>query len=516
MLFFDFLNEYTFLYKTQIGGTIVRFVEKLAKRIQVEQTALNKTDQKSNYIINHSWNVLRSICETKAYIPEYLEAIEVQLLPIFEYCLEPQKIDFDDDVALLIWSCIKLSQRITHAQKTIFKCFEPIQEKYKGVFGNLLTCLNMYIIHNEGWLSESPESIKSIYNMSIKALFYSKDKQFNVSTNCDGAILIQLCLQYLKSPDFDDYFPEVLSSTTTRIKTQSPDDVLKSVLLGNYLSAFIYSAEATFKYLEQEQILEPVIEELFTSDCKMFHLYQRKLYLIALGQCLFSDYIPDMVSQNIVKIISKMILMLGRLNLAEKYKEKRTEIKENKDSGAKHKHPHFDQIFNNPLDDDEDDKIEDDLKEINDYYDKQATNGFSSDASNSDTPFKIINREDNSNEEEKEMEESKEDDKFNNSEEDSFSDFDEDVYENNRTDVEMEYDMLSTKVKDVDENLYFKSVILKIYKKNPEEMTGLINQLSDKQRVFMQNLLQTQKVEIEVEGETKSVHRRIVKARRRK
>jgi len=223
----------------------------------------------------------------------------------------------------------------------------------------------MYIVYNDGWLSETPDAVKSINTMATKSLFYNNKKSFNVSTNCDGAILLQLCMQYLKSPVFDDYFADVLSNTTSRIRSQTSSEVLKVVLIGNYLSAFIYSAEATFRYLEQEGILEPVFEELFTCDSKMFHSYQRKLYLIGLGQSLFSEYIPEVISQNIIKIISKMILMLGRLNLTEKYTEKKHQLMQEKEGHGRKIPKNVD--FMNSISDGEDEKIEDELKEINEY-----------------------------------------------------------------------------------------------------------------------------------------------------
>ena len=129
-------------------------------------------------------------------------------------------------------------------------------------------------------------------------------------------------MQYLKSPCYDDYFEETLANVTKRINIANPSDTLQSVLIGTYLSALIYNPEATFRYMEQEEITEAVFEKLFTLDSKMFHIYQRKLYLIGLGNSLFSEYIPEFVKNNIVKIMSKMILMLGRINLSEKYKEK--------------------------------------------------------------------------------------------------------------------------------------------------------------------------------------------------
>jgi len=294
------------------------------------------------------------------------------------------------------------------------------------------------------------------------------------------------------------------------MRTKGLTDNTKVVLFGNYLSAFIYSSEACMKYLEQEGILEEVFQHLFILDKNMFHPYQRKLYLIALGQCLFSSYIPQFVTENIVKIISKMILMLGRLNLTEKYREKKLQEDDGKDGKL---NIHNIDFMDNPVDND-DDKIEDELKDLNDYYDaKESQDSF---GQSSTAPFTIVNSQHRDEHEEKQMEDSK-DDNLN----DSFRDDDSDIYEDEddiedeRMEIEMSCEMLHSKVKDMDENDYFKSIMTKLYHNNPEDMAGLIQQLSEKQSDFMKKLLQTHKVTVELNGETKTVHRRIVKARRR-
>jgi hypothetical protein len=284
--------------------------------------------------------------------------------------------------------------------------------------------------------------------------------------------------------------------------------------MGNFLSAFIYSPEATFKYLEAEQIIEPVFEELFTQDKKMFHEYQRKLYLIGLGQLLFSEYMPDFITNNISKIISKMILMLGRLNLAEKYKAQKLDPQDNQD-GPSRKNMH---IFDSPSDN-EDEKIEDELKEINDYYDKESTSSLvGTENSTNGAPFTITRKDE---EDEKKMDESDESDKSDKKDNlnDSLTDselYDDEEIENERLELEMEYDMLNSKVKDTDENEYFKKVMVSLYKNNTDHMTGIIKQLSEKQQKFMEQLLQTQLINIDVDGQSRPIHRRIIKAQRRK
>lgn len=120
-------------------------------------------------------------------------------------------------------------------------------------------------------------------------------------------------------------------------------------------------------------------------------------------------------------------------------------------------------------------------------------------------------------EEEKNMEESNKNEDLNDSYRDSGSEIydDEDAEDDEKLEIEMEYDMLVSKIKDTDENQYFKSIMTKLYHNNPEEMRKLIEQLSEKQRDFMEKLLQTKKIDIEANGETKAIHRRIIKAKRR-
>ena len=60
-MFFDFLNEYVFIYRGAIKEVIIDIVSALVKRTCDEQTKCLETGAKSNYVINQSWNILRSI-----------------------------------------------------------------------------------------------------------------------------------------------------------------------------------------------------------------------------------------------------------------------------------------------------------------------------------------------------------------------------------------------------------------------------------------------------------------------
>lgn len=103
-MFFEFLNEYTFIYRNTIKEGIVEIIRILTQRTIEEQEKCFQAGEKNNFVINQSWNVIRSVCETKEYIPEFLDPIEEVMKPLLEYAAKPDQIDFDDDIALMISS----------------------------------------------------------------------------------------------------------------------------------------------------------------------------------------------------------------------------------------------------------------------------------------------------------------------------------------------------------------------------------------------------------------------------
>mmetsp|Transcript_35429 Transcript_35429/g.35088 ORF Transcript_35429/g.35088 Transcript_35429/m.35088 type:complete len:81 (-) Transcript_35429:23-265(-) len=80
----------------------------------------------------------------------------------------------------------------------------------------------------------------------------------------------------------------------------------------------------------------------------------------------------------------------------------------------------------------------------------------------------------------------------------------------------MEYDLIKTKIRDMDENDYFRTVIFKLYKISPEQFSNIMSQLSPKQNEFLKSLLQTQTLHMKINGVETPVHRKILKAKRRR
>ena len=61
------------------------------------------------------WNIIKVIAGIDVFIPVYLNSIEKELLPLFEYLQFPEKIEFDDEILTVVSIFLKKAKKITPA-----------------------------------------------------------------------------------------------------------------------------------------------------------------------------------------------------------------------------------------------------------------------------------------------------------------------------------------------------------------------------------------------------------------
>ena len=164
----------------------------LVNKVQNELKQLEGTKQNNNIIINKCWNIIRAMGEMKSYL-KYQSEIEQALTPLFMYMEDPSKIEFDDDILLLINSFIKKTGKISKLSWTLFETFPKFFQKYQGMLGNLFTSLNLFIIHGKEVFIQKPELLDLIINIAIDSLF-TKAKSSNEANHAEGAVLFHLIL----------------------------------------------------------------------------------------------------------------------------------------------------------------------------------------------------------------------------------------------------------------------------------------------------------------------------------
>lgn len=59
--------------------------------------------------INKCWNILRTMPEINGYIPQNLQLIESHLLKLYALLDSPERVDFDEDIVLMVSSMIDKS-----------------------------------------------------------------------------------------------------------------------------------------------------------------------------------------------------------------------------------------------------------------------------------------------------------------------------------------------------------------------------------------------------------------------
>jgi hypothetical protein len=144
-LYFSFLQDFVKYYNEDIGEDVITLVQSLVARILLELKKCHEKGERNNIIINKCWNVLRMICELGSFLPKYASAIEDSLKPLFEFMLDPSKIEFEDDIVLTIKSFIKKAG-ISPVIWTLYPHLYKVFQKNKHTFGNLLDTLNHYMI----------------------------------------------------------------------------------------------------------------------------------------------------------------------------------------------------------------------------------------------------------------------------------------------------------------------------------------------------------------------------------
>lgn len=152
---------------------------------------VSKKNEKANIRINKCWNTIRFIAEHDYFADRYLQIIEETLLPLFEYLVNPLDIDFDDDIIFCIQSLLKKTKEASPIMRKIFPVLFKFQEKYKGLMGNLLQTVNMFIVNAKDIFEGDAANMGLLIQMATLSLF-KKDAPIILGNNMEGAILLQV------------------------------------------------------------------------------------------------------------------------------------------------------------------------------------------------------------------------------------------------------------------------------------------------------------------------------------
>lgn len=137
------------------------------KRLVITILEFMKKDKKTyrSIQISNCWNTIRTICEQKLFIA-YRDAIERELMPLFDFMNKPDEIDFDDEVVAIMKSFIQLSGNISQIEWTLFNTFPAIFDKCSNILSTIFTPLNYIIMYGKDVIGKNPETLDMVQFMN--------------------------------------------------------------------------------------------------------------------------------------------------------------------------------------------------------------------------------------------------------------------------------------------------------------------------------------------------------------
>lgn len=199
-LYFDVIHE--IILNIDIDEFVVPLVKALVDRILVEvvpQTRIkfnisnpNNNNNKYNLIINKSFNIIRCIIDKEIYVAKYIMYLEEILKPVFDYMKNPKRIDFDEDLILILTSFIKYTKTIPGSALSTLQYLPLYLKKSKGLTLDLYELMNQYLVYGNGVIDVNEEHSAVIMKMFAAA--FSKKCDYELSGFL-GACLMQIWLQ---------------------------------------------------------------------------------------------------------------------------------------------------------------------------------------------------------------------------------------------------------------------------------------------------------------------------------
>ena len=215
-LYFEILSQISESIKNEdmLYELLNTLFNRVIKEISPRRLSHNTTDMKvegiltNNYkaIINKCFEVIRSIFNNELFIIKYYSKIEEMIFPLLKYMRYPNKIDFDDDIVIIITIIIKILKKIPPIAINLLPDLPKYLRKNKGMNLLLYELINQYIINDNENLLIKEENSKVFFKLFKKSFAKENDEisyylavliaqiWFTISNNIPTKIIIDIIL----------------------------------------------------------------------------------------------------------------------------------------------------------------------------------------------------------------------------------------------------------------------------------------------------------------------------------
>lgn len=148
----------------------------------------NNDDDNHIILINKCFNVIRHICDNRNYVIAFYVIIfetffniviniykNILLIiqkdfceiisTLFKYMNHIKKIEFDEDLVLVVTSLITIGEKVPQEAINFFKYTPKYLKKNKGLMLDLFELLNAYVIYGSEMFENDIENIKTLCNL---------------------------------------------------------------------------------------------------------------------------------------------------------------------------------------------------------------------------------------------------------------------------------------------------------------------------------------------------------------
>lgn len=91
--------------------------------------------------------------------------------PLFEFMTDPFKIEFEDDIVLVLKAFMKKTKSVSSTLWTLFPLLGKVFEKNKCTFGNLLDTLNSYLLYGRDQIAANKQYLEQLGEWATLSLF---------------------------------------------------------------------------------------------------------------------------------------------------------------------------------------------------------------------------------------------------------------------------------------------------------------------------------------------------------
>lgn len=144
-------------------------------------------------IRNRCWNTIKTI----SYNPKFSEMSETicaEISHLYPFLEDLERIDFEEDIIIIISFFIKHSKKVTNQQFMLLKYFRAILKKNGNTMGEIFLPTCLILTHGVEWFTSHPEAFNEIFEICYLAITAEPSRKVGEPEHLQGIVTLQSAL----------------------------------------------------------------------------------------------------------------------------------------------------------------------------------------------------------------------------------------------------------------------------------------------------------------------------------